>query len=139
MPRGDRTGPLGAGPRTGGARGFCAGYPSPGFMNPGAGYGYGQGIGYRRGWGRGQGLGRGYGRGLGLGRGRGWRQYWDYPYPAADFYPPIPGFRSPYDPWGAAEITPEQEQNILKSEAKMLKDEIAQIEKRIKELEGEKK
>jgi hypothetical protein len=129
MPRGDRTGPMGGGPRTGRNMGFCSGYSTPGFMNAGAGYGYGRGMGYGRGW----------GRGMGLARGRGGGRFWGQPYPAADFYPPIPGFRSPYDPWGAAEITPEQEQNILKSEAKMLKDEIAQIEKRIKELEGEKK
>jgi hypothetical protein len=51
----------------------------------------------------------------------------------------MPGFRTPYDPWGTAEITPEKERDILKSEAKMLKDEIAQIEKRLKELEGETK
>jgi hypothetical protein len=66
-------------------------------------------------------------------------RFWDQPYPAADYYPPIPGFRTPYDPWGAAEITPEKERDILKSEAKILREEIAQIEKRIKELEGEKK
>ncbi|NIW15542.1 MAG: hypothetical protein GWN31_16790, partial [Candidatus Thorarchaeota archaeon] len=33
MPRGDRTGPWGLGPRTGRAAGYCAGYPVPGFMN----------------------------------------------------------------------------------------------------------
>jgi hypothetical protein len=128
MPRGDRTGPMGAGPRTGRAMGYCSGYPNPGFMNPGAGYGYARGMGFGGGW----------GRGMGLGRGRGWRRSWGYPYPT-EYYPPIPGFRTPYDPWGAAEITPEQEHDILKSEAKALKDEIVQIEKRIKELEGEKK
>jgi hypothetical protein len=101
--------------------GYCSGYSVPGFMTPGAGYG------------------RGWGLGMGLGRTRGRGRFWGQPYPAADFFPPIPGFRTPYDPWGAAEITPEQEQIILKSEAKILKDEIAQIEKRIKELGGEKK
>lgn len=129
MPGGDRTGPMGAGPRTGRAMGYCAGYSTPGFMYPGFGYGYGRGMGF----------GRGFGRGMGLGRGRGWRRYWGYPYPPAEYYPPIPGFRTPYDPWGATEITPAQEKDILKSEAKILKDEIAQIEKRLKELEGEKK
>jgi hypothetical protein len=103
--------------------GFCAGYPTPGFMNPGAGYGYARGM----------------GRGMGLRRGGGGRRFWDYGRTSPDFYPPIPGFRNPNDPWGAAEITPEQEQDILKSEARMLKDEIARIEKRINELEGEKK
>jgi len=34
MPRGDRTGPLGMGPMTGRAAGYCAGYPVPGFANP---------------------------------------------------------------------------------------------------------
>jgi hypothetical protein len=125
MPRGDRTGPMGAGPRTGRAMGYCSGYSAPGFMHPGAGYGYARGM--------------GLGGGGGGGRGRGWRRYWGYPTPLAEYYPPIPGFRTPYDPWGAAEITAEQEQDILKSEAKILKDEIAQIEKRLKELEGEKK
>jgi hypothetical protein len=117
------------GPRTGRTMGYCAGHPGPGFLHSGSGYGYGRGMGF----------GQGAGRGMGLGRGRGWRRPLGYLYPPAEFYPPIPGFRTPYDPWGAAETTPEQERDILKSEAKMLKDEIAQIEKRIKELEGEKK
>jgi len=34
MPRGDRTGPAGIGPMTGRAAGYCAGYNTPGFMNP---------------------------------------------------------------------------------------------------------
>ena len=129
MPRGDRTGPMGAGPMTGRAMGYCSGYSVPGFSYAGPGYGYGRGMGF----------GRGGGRGMGLGRGRVGGRFLGYPYPSADYYPPIPGFRTPYDPWGAAEITPEKERDILKSESKILKDEIAQIEKRIKELEGEKK
>jgi hypothetical protein len=94
MPRGDGTGPMGMGPMTGRAAGFCAGYPTPGFMNdyyggPGrtmvpAGYppaGYPPTYAYGgvpfSGWrfpaGRfGLGLGRGWGRGRGRGRGRGW-------------------------------------------------------------------
>lgn len=51
---------------------------------------------------------------------------------------PQPGFPTPYDPWGAAEMTPEQELNYLKAEAEQLDDEHAAIENRIKELEGEK-
>ena len=54
MPRGDRTGPTGMGPMTGRAAGYCAGYPVPGYMNPGPRLG----LGMR--WGRG-------------GGGRGWR------------------------------------------------------------------
>lgn len=94
MPRGDRTGPWGLGPMTGRRMGYCAGYPGPGFLSPGPGFGYGRGF--------------GLGRGMGYGRGRGWRRagfgpFWGYPYPpAAPFgypygspfgYPaPFPGF-----------------------------------------------
>lgn len=56
--------------------------------------------------------------------------------PMAGF--PLPGFGTPYDPWGAAEMTPEQELNFLKAEAEQLEDQLAGIEKRIKELEGKK-
>lgn len=34
MPRGDRTGPMGAGPMSGRRAGYCAGYNAPGFANP---------------------------------------------------------------------------------------------------------
>lgn len=51
---------------------------------------------------------------------------------------PMPGFPTPYDPWGAAELTQEQELNILKAEAEQLEDELFAIEKRIEELEGKK-
>ncbi|KPL16493.1 MAG: hypothetical protein AMJ92_12805 [candidate division Zixibacteria bacterium SM23_81] len=89
MPRGDGTGPMGLGPMTGRAAGYCAGYPLPGFMNlyrgragvplgptgyPGT-YPYGGGHFYGRGFPAryfGPGLGRGWGRGRGRGRGRGW-------------------------------------------------------------------
>ncbi|HOO21492.1 MAG TPA: DUF5320 domain-containing protein [Kiritimatiellia bacterium] len=64
MPRGDRTGPMGAGPMTGRAAGFCAGYAAPGF----AGGGFGRG----RGMGGGRGGGRGFGRGYGPGGGWNW-------------------------------------------------------------------
>lgn len=54
MPGGDRTGPLGAGPRTGRGAGFCAGYETAGFDNPVGGRGFGVGRG-RFGGGRGRG------------------------------------------------------------------------------------
>ena len=67
MPGGDRTGPVGRGPRTGRGFGFCSGYPSPGYT-------VGQprgGIGFGRGW------GRGFGRGF-----RSWnREYYPYSEP----------------------------------------------------------
>ena len=61
MPRGDRTGPAGAGPMTGRAAGFCAGNSVPGFMAGGFG------MGMRRGGGSGRGF-FGAGRGLGFAR-----------------------------------------------------------------------
>lgn len=60
MPRGDRTGPMGAGPMTGRAAGACAGSAAPGIANFGRGRGCGMGF------------GGGGGRGLGRGLGRGW-------------------------------------------------------------------
>jgi len=41
MPGGDGTGPGGMGPMTGRAAGYCAGYPTPGYMNPVGGRGFG--------------------------------------------------------------------------------------------------
>jgi hypothetical protein len=58
--------------------------------------------------------------------------------PFAPNYPdfPIPGFPTPYDPWGAAQITPEQELEILKGQAKAAEEELNRIRERIKELEA---
>ena len=57
MPRGDSTGPAGAGAMTGRGAGYCAGFGAPGYVNGGGGRGRG---------------GRFAGRGFG-GGGRGWR------------------------------------------------------------------
>jgi hypothetical protein len=38
MPGGDRTGPLGVGPRTGRGLGYCCGYDRPGFADPARGF-----------------------------------------------------------------------------------------------------
>jgi hypothetical protein len=51
----------------------------------------------------------------------------------------MPGFSSPYDPWGAAELTPEQELDFLKSEAQQIRAELSSIERRIRDIEREKK
>ena len=67
MPGFDRTGPMGAGPMTGGAGGRCNPATAAMVTAYAAGYGYGRGLGLRRGF-RG-----GYGPG-GRGRGRGYRQ-----------------------------------------------------------------
>lgn len=44
MPRGDGSGPMGMGPMTGRGAGFCAGAVSPGYANPGGGYGCARGF-----------------------------------------------------------------------------------------------
>lgn len=61
-----------------------------------------------------------------------------FPFPPAPGFS-LPGFTSPYDPWGAAVLTPEDELNFLCWEAEQLEDELDALEERIKELEGEKK
>ena len=128
MPGGDRTGPWGAGPRTGRAAGYCAGYGVPGYMNPlwGGMAGGGWGL---RGAGRG-GLpwGGGRGRAWGGGRGPGWGygRYGAYP-PA--YYP------TPYEGPYAPEITKEQETSELKAQAQYFQNTLKEIEKRLKELE----
>lgn len=49
MPRGDGTGPMGMGPMTGRAAGFCNDYSVPGYFNPmHRCVGFGRGRGYRR-------------------------------------------------------------------------------------------
>jgi len=121
MPRGDGTGPMGLGPMTGRAAGYCAGYPVPGFMNP-----YGGRLG----------LGFGYGRGYGRGFGRGFRRaFWPtYPYPITP--PPTAyyggGFYTP-------PVEPKQEMEMLTEEAKALKEQLEAINKRIIELEEKEK
>jgi len=112
MPRGDRTGPMGQGPMTGRAAGYCAGYNVPGYMNP---------VGGRSFFGRGLGLGRGLGRGFGRG-------YYPYPYTGYVPYYPYPT-PTPY--------TPENEKQVLENELKIMKDEMKSIEKRLEELKSE--
>ena len=124
MPGGDGTGPYGAGPMTGRAAGYCAGFPVPGYMNPIPG----RGRGFGRGWGRGR--GRGWGRGFG--RGFGWRGA-AYPYAYGDPYYGNPYYAAPYVPG----VTPQQEADMLKEQAKAMQDEIKAMNQRIKELESD--
>jgi hypothetical protein len=143
MPGGDGTGPMGLGSMTGRAAGYCAGYPVPGYMNPVPGRGY-SGRGYF-GWGRGMGRGGGRGRrnwyyttgltgwqraaqGLPAWGGGGAYPYYGAPYAAAPY-------ANPYNPWGA-EITPQQEADMLREQARAMQEEINSINQRITELES---
>ncbi len=138
MPAGDRTGPLGAGPMTGRAAGFCAGYGAPGYANPRPG----GGIGY---WRAGRVLcrGLGLGRGFGLARGfaRGYRHwYWATGLPgwarAGGYWPgaavPWPGA---YQAQNVSATARQSELDDLKAQADELEQELQAIRDRIAELE----
>lgn len=58
------------------------------------------------------------------------------PFSAAPGFP-MPGFATPYDPWGAAELTPEQELDFLQEEARQIRDELSAIKQRIQEMKKE--
>ncbi len=107
MPRFDGTGPNGAGPMTGGARGLCN-QASPGY-NPGInrGYNYGRGFGFGRGF-----------RGAGVGYGRN-----------SNWYPPAAAS-------GVVENRTTEILN-LKNEASYLQQSLEAIKQRLAELETE--
>jgi len=109
MPRFDRNGPMGAGPMTGGRRGFCNH----------ANREYERRFSRNFGFGRGMRLGRGFGGGYGpdMGRAFGWRG-WNQP----PYQPPHPEY-------------PEKDLNILKAEAASVKNTLDMVNRRIAELE----
>ncbi|HSQ76245.1 MAG TPA: DUF5320 domain-containing protein [Bacteroidota bacterium] len=118
MPGGDRTGPLGMGPRTGRAAGYCGGFGMAGYANSLPGRGFGMGFGRGRGA-RGGGFGGG---------GRGWRNM---------FYATgLPGwmrqgnFADPYQ-----KPDPELEKQMLKNQAQTLQSELDSIKKRLGEID----
>ncbi|MCC4769743.1 hypothetical protein FXV91_05885 [Methanosarcina sp. DH2] len=90
MSHGDRTGPMGQGPKTERTMGYCSGSYSPGHMTgvtacAGRGAGLGAGRGMGRGAGRGAGVGFRRRRTPGFGRGGGFAtqgEYSGYYYPA---------------------------------------------------------
>jgi hypothetical protein len=124
MPGGDGTGPMGMGPMTGRAAGYCAGFAVPGFMNPIPGRGFrGWGRGRRRGW-------RHWFRATGLPgwwqAGMGWPA-WGGPWPYGPAYAGAP----------APPVTGEQELDALKSQAEHLEDVLEGIKKRIEEFQSQ--
>ena len=113
MPGLDRTGPVGAGPMTGGARGCChsaEAEKTPAFEG---GYGYGRGLGLRRGF-RG-GFGPDMGRDRGFGRGYRWHP---------------PGLGPVYPTDTASEM------DMLKADADYMQKSLDAINKRIEALEN---
>lgn len=108
MPGFDGSGPMGAGPMTGGGRGYC----NPAAVGYGRPYGYGRGMAYGRGFGRG--YGRGYGLGRGFGRGYGWGYV---------PYPPV------YGQGSADELT------ALKQQSEDIRGTLDAINNRINELQ----
>ena len=111
MPGFDRTGPMGVGPMTGGARGRCNPITAETIPAFAGGYGYGRGLALRRGFRGGYGPGRG--RGRGYGRGFGW-------------YPPALG--PAYSMDAASEL------DMLKTDAEYMQKSLNAINKRIDEL-----
>lgn len=128
MPGGDGTGPMGMGSMTGRGAGYCAGYSAPGYANSIPGYG---GFGYGRGVG-----GAWFGRGGG-GRGRrNWFQATGVP-GNVRFNMGLPawGGSVPYAGSYGPELAPEQETDMLKSQAEFLKQQMDDIQGRISTLD----
>ncbi len=115
MPRGDGTGPMGMGPMTGRGAGYCAGYSAPGYANAAGG---------------------GYGCGIGRGRGRGFRRmYFSGGVPGAGRFPGYGygyGYADPY-------LSADSEKDMLNRQAKFLEDQMAEIRKRLDDIENEAK
>jgi len=109
MPGFNGKGPMGAGPMTGGAKGFCdpagPGYPKA------FGRGMGFGRNFRGGYGPGMGMRRGFGRGFGR------------------WYPPAYGPASPADPADAI--------NMLKAQADSMQNALDAINRRMTQLQEE--
>lgn len=122
MPRGDRTGPSGLGSMTGRDAGFCASYPVPGYMNPA----FGWRLLCRRG---------GF-----IGRGRRGRRNWYWATGLTGWQRAalqLPAFGGWVNPFGypSSEFTPEQEADILRRQAEILKKDLEDIQSRIEALE----
>lgn len=117
MPGGDRTGPMGMGPRAGWGAGFCAGYEAPGFSNPGYNAG-GAFFGGRGGRGR---RNRFFATGV-----PGWQYF------AGN---PIPGGL----PFSAQPETPQNELEVLKGQAQYLENGLKELQARMAAMMPEKK
>lgn len=119
MPRGNRRGPLGEGPMTGRAMGYCNGHDAPGAAY---GRGFAGGLGLGRRWGGAfgfgayDGFGRGRGRGMGYGRGG---AYGGYEGNYAPAFAPAYGWAPP---------TAEEEEAFLANQEAALKAELDRVQ-----------
>ena len=127
MPGGDRTGPWGAGPRTGRAAGFCSGYGMPGFMNRGVVPGFG---------------GRGLFPGGGGGWGRGWRRWLATGLPgrtrslaSALFGQGRAGGAGPAPEGAVADELPTSDVAAMRRRAEYLEEELGALRERIARLQ----
>lgn len=111
MPGGNGTGPLGAGPMTGRAAGYCAGNGAPGYANLTGGR-------------CGNGFGRGRGGGGGGGFGRGFRNMF--------FATGLPGWAR----FGGAAAGAADEKQALAGQAEALRAQLDGIQKRLEQLES---
>ena len=105
MPRGDRAGPSGEGPKTGRGMGYCTGSEHPGYMNSFSNWGRGSERGFRG--------GPGYSRGAGFG---------------------FRGGYGSYNPGNVADVSEktliENEIRILKDQLSALEDRLSNNEKK---------
>ncbi|MDD3969198.1 MAG: DUF5320 family protein [Proteiniphilum sp.] len=136
MPTGDRTGPMGQGPRTGRARGFCSGFDAPGYED---------GLYRNRGWGAGRNqptrLGRrgavtrgaGFGRGAGTGRVAGIGQ--GYSADRLYSFGLLLSELIQHVPWQDI-LHKRDEMEGLKTEAKKLKRSNEELEEKLRKLES---
>lgn len=123
MPRGDGTGPMGMGPGTGRAAGYCAGFAMPGYVNPVFGRRF-----FARQWGT-------------AGRGRGYRHwfyatglpYWARVNPYMYGQQPFYGQPQAYSP----QMTREMEIDLLKRQAENLENTLREIKDRLVKLTEE--
>lgn len=111
MPGFDRSGPMGAGPMTGGGRGLCGG-PARAANMPlyDRGYGHGRGMAFRRG------CGKGWGRGAG---------------------PAFGGYGTPRAGGFGYPVSKEAEIEKLRTNAEAMRGSLEAIQSRIAELEKE--
>lgn len=100
MPGGNKTGPLGEGPKTGRGLGYCSGSDHPGFQNSGQNVAFGFGRGWGNRWGRGN-------------QNR---------------------FRQSFGRFGVERSVNVSEVTLLENEAKILKEQLASIEKQLSDL-----